>query len=50
MMLINAEKPDFTNARAVEVCAKVMSVSVQVHEQAYIYGILRKTVHGMEYS
>jgi len=36
-----AEKPDFTNARAVRVCAKVMFVSVQIHEEPYIYGILR---------
>ena len=45
-----AEKPDFTNARAVRVCAKVMSVSVQMHEEPYIYGILRKSGHGMDYS
>lgn len=44
------EKPDFSNARAIRVCQKVMSVSVQMHEQPYIYGILRKTVHGMDYS
>jgi hypothetical protein len=36
-----AEKPDFTNARAIRVCAKVMFVSVQIHEEPYIYGILR---------
>jgi len=50
MMLSNAEKPDFTNARAVEVCAKVMTVSVQMYYTPYIYGILRKTGHGMDYS
>jgi len=44
-----AEKPTFTNARAVRVYAKVMSVSVQRHEKSYIYGILRKTGHGMEF-
>jgi len=50
MMLNNAEKPDFANARAVRVCQKVMTASVQVYEKPYIYGILRKTGHGMEYS
>ena len=49
-MLKNAEKPDFTNARAVRVCQKVMSVSVRMFEKPYIYGILRKTVHGMEWN
>ena len=38
------------NARAVKVCEKVMSVSVQVYEKPYIYGILRKTGHGMDFS
>jgi hypothetical protein len=45
-----AEKHDFTNVRAVRVCEKVMSVSVQMHEGPYIYGILRKTGHGTESS
>ena len=49
-MLRNAEKLAFTNARAVEVCAKVMIVSVQMYEEPYIYGILRKTGHGMDSS
>mgnify|MGYP007050171945 FL=1 len=49
MMLINAEKPDFTNARAIKVCQKMRSVSVQVCEKPYIYGIIRKTGQGMEY-
>ena len=44
MMLRNAEKPDFTNARAVEVCAEAMTVSVQMYDKPYIYGILRKMV------
>jgi len=50
MMLKNAEKPDFMNARSIRVCQKVLSVSVQVCEKPYIYGILRKTVYGMEFS
>jgi hypothetical protein len=29
----NAEKPDFTNARAIRVCQKMRSVSVQVYEK-----------------
>ena len=45
-----AEKPEYTNARVVRVCEKVMSVSVQMHEEPYIYGILRKSGHGMDYS
>jgi hypothetical protein len=49
-MLNNTEKPEYTNARAVRVCEKVMSVSVQMHEEPYIYGILRKSGHGMDYS
>ena len=49
-MLNNTEKPAYTNARAVRVCEKVMSVSVQIHEEPYIYGILRKSGHGMDYS
>jgi len=49
-MLKKAEKPEYTNARAVRVCEKVMSVSVQMHEKPYIYGILRKTGHGIDYS
>jgi hypothetical protein len=44
------EKPDFKNAKAVKVCQKVMSVRVQVYEKLYIYGILRKTVYGMDFS
>jgi hypothetical protein len=50
MMLTNTEKSDFTNTRAVKVCQKVMTVSVQVYEKPYIYGILRKTGHGMVFS
>jgi hypothetical protein len=45
-----AEKPDFTNARAVEVCAKVMTVGVKLYEKPYIYGILRKIGHEMDFS
>jgi hypothetical protein len=41
MMLNNTEKPDFTDARAVGVCEKVMPVSVQMHEEPYIYRILK---------
>jgi hypothetical protein len=50
MMLMNAEKPDFMNTRAVKVCQKVMTVSVQVYEKPYIYGILRKKGHGIDFS
>jgi len=46
-MLKNAEKYDFINTRAVKICQKVMTGSVQVYEQLYIYGILRKTGHGI---
>jgi hypothetical protein len=49
-MLKNAEKPDFTNARAVRVCQKVLSVSVRMFEKPYIYGILRKSGHGIDFS
>jgi len=49
-MLNNTEKPEYTNARAVRICEKVMSVSVQIHGEPYSYGILRKTGHGMDYS
>jgi len=49
-MLNNAEKPVFMNARAVRVCQKVMTVSVQVYEKPYIYGILRKNGHGIDFS
>jgi hypothetical protein len=45
-----AEKADFMNTRAVKVCKKVTTVSVQVHEKPYINGILRKSGHGMHYS
>jgi hypothetical protein len=45
-MLDSAEKPEFLNTRAVGVCEKMMSVSFQMHEKAYIYGILRKSGHG----
>jgi hypothetical protein len=48
-MLKNAEKADFMNTRAVRVCQKMRSVSVHGYEKPYLYGILRKTVHGMEY-
>ena len=41
---------DFSNARAIRVCQKVRSVSVQVHKQPYSYGILRKTVRGIDFS
>jgi len=50
MILKNAEKPDFTNARAIRVCQKMRSVSVHGCEKPYIYGILRKTGHGMDFS
>jgi hypothetical protein len=49
MMLKNAEKPDFTKARAVRVCQKVMSVSVRMSEKPSIYEIVRKTRHGMDF-
>ena len=49
MILKNAEKPDFMNTRAVRVCQKVVSARVQVHEEPYIYGILRKTGHGVNF-
>jgi len=49
-MLINAEKPDFTNARAVRVFTKVTAVSNRMREKPYFYGILRKTRHGMGFS
>ena len=48
-MLNNTEKHEYTNARAVRVCEKVMSVSVQILEEPYIFGILRKTGYGMDY-
>ena len=35
------EKTDFSNAKAGKVCEKVMSVSVQMHQEPYIYAILR---------
>jgi len=50
MMLRNAEKLAFTDATAVEVCEKVMSVSDGKQKEPYIYGILRNTGHGMDYS
>jgi hypothetical protein len=46
----NAEKPAFMNARAIRVCQKMRSVSVQVCEKPYIYGTLRKTGHGIDFS
>jgi hypothetical protein len=49
-MLNNTEKPEYTNARAVRVCEKVTTVSDMKQKKPYIYGILRKTVDGMEYS
>jgi len=45
-----AEKLDFMNTKAVKVCQKVMTVGDMKQKKPYIYGILRKTVHGMEYS
>jgi hypothetical protein len=50
MMLKNAEKPDFSNARALEVCQKMMTGSVRKQKKPYFYGILRKTGHGMDFS
>ena len=44
-----AEKPDFTNARVVRVCQKVISEIVQLYEEPYICRFLRKTGHGMEF-
>jgi hypothetical protein len=44
------EKPDFMNARAIRVCKKAMSVSVRMLEKPYIYGILRNTGHGIDFS
>jgi len=49
-MLKNTEKPDYLNARAVRVCKKMMTVSDMKQKKPYIYGILRKTGHGMECS
>ena len=49
-MVNNAEKTDFKNAKAFKVWAKMGSMGVQMHKKAYIYGILRKTGHGMKLS
>ena len=49
-MLNSAEKPEFLNTREVRVCEKVMPVSFQMHEEPYIYGILGKTGHGVDFS
>jgi hypothetical protein len=45
MLLRNAEKPTFTNTRAIRVCQKMRFVRVQVYEKPYLYGIFRKTGH-----
>ena len=37
-------------ARAIRVCHKMRSVSVRTFEKPYIYGILRKTGHGKDFS
>jgi hypothetical protein len=38
------------NARAVRVCQKVMIVSDMKQKKPYIYGILRKAGHGIDFS
>jgi len=38
------------NARAVRVCKKAMTVSDMRQKKPYIYGILRKTGHGIDFS
>jgi len=49
-MLKKAEKPDFMNTRAVRVCEKVTTGSNRKQKKPYIYGILRKTGHGIDFS
>jgi len=49
-MLRNAGKPDLINTRAVRVCPKAMVVSAEMYKKPYIYGILRNTGHGMDFS
>jgi len=44
------EKPDFMNARAIRVCQKAMSVSDRKQKKPCIYGIWRKTGHGIDFS
>jgi len=44
-----AEKPDFMNTRAVKVCKKVMTVSEMKQKKPYLYGILRKNGHGIDF-
>jgi len=47
MMLSNAEKPDFTNARAVSVCEKMTTRSDRNQKKPYLMGFLGKP--GMEW-
>jgi hypothetical protein len=50
LMRNTAEKLAFTNARAVRVCEKVTTGSDRKQKKLYIYGILRKTGHGVDFS
>jgi hypothetical protein len=49
-MLTIAEKSDFLNARAVKICPKVTALSNGTGKKPCIYGMSRKTGHGMDIS
>jgi len=44
------EKTDVSNARAVRVYEKVTNGSDRKQKKPYLYGILRRTGHGMDFS
>jgi hypothetical protein len=45
----NAEKPEIPNARSVRVWTELATVRFWEAKIQYLYGILRKSGHGMEY-
>ena len=45
----NAENSAFTNARTVRVCEKMTTERDRKQKKPYLYGILRKTRHGMDF-